>query len=575
MTSAEQGDIASEIAQMREQLARLFAAHGADAALQQLPPARAVVDDGAKIVVVGEVGAGKTAFVNAILDRPDPLPTEPTKTTVAVDAGGPDELAGMTLFDTPGVGGLDATTAQATLSALDQATALVFVCSVESKISIAERDFLAEAARRVDHIVFVGSKVDLLPDLGAANLREDEQTVAGSSRFPSKRFADPTFLPFSARIAGDARDRAGDSARMLAASGVPAVRERLNQIAARQAVYSQLNAMRAMKEAITLAHHDLHRRKQAIDQPAAKDELDRLTDQLTQLRESTTTWRRTLSKRLEDAQDDARDAHKRRIKAIRADYEQRLARREKAQIQDLETDLVSALCQAQTDANADLRGAVAEIARDLWRRIFDSDPDIADLADRLPTPSESPADYIAARTKATRDAADTLAGVQQGYIGTMMWQNLTRAVEATGLIAANAASAVASMGAAAPFGVAWFLLQKRLGDRRADLAGLSSWATAAINEASAEISGEIDRGFRKASWLLQEAVEEAITDAIEATQSAKRAQADAIRDLNAEIQQIDKLREELAAPTKQWNLLHDALLAVAEAPLDTQRRLAR
>jgi signal recognition particle receptor subunit beta len=571
MTNAEQDGFASEIGQMRQQLARLFAAHGADAALKQLPPAQAVPADNAKIVVVGEVGVGKTAFVNAILDRPDPLPAEPTKTTVAVDAGGPDELAGMTLFDTPGVGGLDAASAQVTLSALDQATALVFVCSVESKISIAERDFLAEAARRVDHIVFVGSKVDLLPDLGAANLREDEQTVAGSSRFPNKRFADLTFLPFSARIAGDARG----NARMLAASGVPAVRERLNQIAARQAVYGQLNAMRAMKEAITLAHHDLHRRKQAIDHPAAKDELDRLADQLTQLRESTTTWRRTLSKRLEDAQDDARDAHKRRIKAIRADYEQRLARREKTQIQGLETDLVGALCQAQTDANADLRDAVAEIARDLWRRIFDSDPDIADLADGLPTPSESPADYIAARTKAARDAADALAGVQQGYIGTMMWQNLTRAIEATGLIAAHAASAVASMGAAAPFGVAWFLLQKRLGDRRADLAGLSSWATAAINEANSEISGEIDRGFRKASWLLQEAVEEAITNAIEVTQNAKKAQADAIRDLSAEIQHIDKLREELAAPTKQWNLLHDALLAVAEAPLDTQRRFVR
>jgi signal recognition particle receptor subunit beta len=563
MTTPDWSDFAGKIADMREQLAGLFAAHGAEAALKQLPGAQAASADGAKIVVVGEVGAGKTAFVNAVLDRPGPLPTEPTKTTVAFDAPGPDELTGMTLFDTPGVGGLDEASARVTLAALDQATALVFVCSVESKISIAERDFLAEAARRVDHIVFVGSKVDLLADLGAANLREDEQTVAGSSRFPNKRFADLAFLPFSARIAGDA----GDNARMLAASGVPAVRERLNQIAARQAVYSQLNAMRALKEAITLAHHDLHRRKQAIDHPAAKDELERLTDRLTQLRESVTTWRRGLSNQLEDAQDGVRDAHKRRIKAIRADYQHRLARREKAQIQDLETDLVAALCQAQTDANADLRRAVAEIARDLWRQIFHRDPDIADLADRLPSPGESPADYIVARTKATRDAADALAGVQQGYIGTMMWQNLTRAVGTTGLISAYTSSAVATMGAAVPFGVAWYMLQKRLGDRRADLAGLGSWATAAINEASSEIGSEIDRGFRKASRLLQEAVEEAITDAIEATQNAKRVQADAIRDLTAEIQHIDRLREELAAPTKQWNLLHDELLAVAQAPL--------
>lgn len=450
MSSTEPKDFAREIADMREQLARLFATHGAETALKQLPGSQAVSADSARIVVVGEVGAGKTAFVNAMLDRPGPLPTEPTKTAVALDthvaSDEPSALRDMTLFDTPGVGGLDETSAQTTLAALDQATALVFVCSVESKISIAERDFLAEAARRVDHIVFVGSKVDLLADLGAANLREDEQTLAGSSRFPNNRFADLTFLPFSARIAGDARD----NARMLAASGVPVVRERLNQIATRQAVYGQLNVMRAMKEAITLAYQELHRRKHAIDHPAAREELDRLTDQLTQLRESVTTWRRRLSRHIEDAHDAVRDAHKHRIKAVRTDFQQRLARREKVQIRDLETDLVEALCQAQSDANADLRGAVAEIARDLWRQIFQSESEIADLADKLPTPGESPAEYIAARTKATRDAADAMAGVQQGYIGTMMWQNLTRAVGTTGLISTHAASAAASMGVALP-----------------------------------------------------------------------------------------------------------------------------
>ena len=111
------------------------------------------------------------------------------------------------------------------------------------------------------------------------------------------------------------------------------------------------------------------------------------------------------------------------------------------------------------------------------------------------------------------------------------------------------------------------MLADRL-DERAEVAGLSSWSTTAINDASAEISAEIDRGFRKASWLLQEAVEEAINNAIEATSQAKRIQADAIRDLNAEMQHIDKLRQELAGPTKQWNLLHEELLALAQAPLD-------
>jgi Dynamin family len=609
MTDTELSQFDSRLADMHDQLAQMFRAHGCGTALQHLSSIQWGPADRAKVVVVGAVNAGKTALINAVLDRPDLLPIQPTTTYFAVGAGRPEgvrihlsdgsvvtdgpqalrdgldrsidgaavehvevllaepRLAGMTLFDTPGVGGLDGGAGQVTLAALEQATALVFVCSAEAKISIAERDFLTAAARRVDHIVFVGSKVDLLDDLGAENLREDEDAVAGSSR-AAKRYADLTFLPFSARIATTARG----NPRKLADSGITALREQLDRIAARHAVYGQLNVLRAMKEAITLANEDLHRRNKALDHPAAEAELRRIKEQLNELRQSQTTWRRALLKELDEARDAVNTNHKKRMKALRGDFQQRLATRQKDQIRDYETDLVQALCQLQTDAAADVAGHVAQLVSQLWRRIFADDPDIADLAEKLPVPDETPADYIAERTLPTADIPPWMQAVQGTYLPWMMFKNLAGILGAAGgaatVLGVPVAVAAAPIAvAAAPIGVAWYLLQKRMRDHSADLASLGVWTTSAVDEANDVIGRDISRGFKTASSQLDEVVEQSIGEAIEAVQTAESAQKAAVSDLAIERRHLDALGEELAAPTRQWNILHNELLAVVSAPL--------
>jgi Dynamin family len=598
MTGTESPQFGSRIDDMRDELARIFRAHGAGKALMHLSSIQSGPADLAKVVVVGSVNAGKTALINAVLDRPGLLPIRPTTTYFAVGAGQPERvrihlsdgsvvtdapqalsdqldrcgdgaavehvevlldeprLAGMTLFDTPGVGGLDDGAAAVTLTALEQATALIFVCSAEAKISIAERDFLTEAAGIIDHIVFVGSKVDLLADLGAENLRENEDAVASSSRATS-RFADLTFLPFSAHIAATARG----NPRKLADSGITAVREHLDRIAARHAMYGQLNVMRAMKEAITLANYDLGRRTEALDKPAAEAELRRIKEQLSDLRQSQTTWRRALAKELEEARDAVDTKHTQRVRTLRRDFQDRLATRKKDKIRDYESDLVQALCQLQTDAVADIRGHVSQIAGQLWRRMFADDPDIADLAEKLAAPGETPADYITERTRPAADLPGWLQGVQGTYVGWMMFKNL-----AAILGAATGSATVAG----APIAVAWYLLQKRMRDHGGNLASLGAWTTSAISDADRQISAEIKRGFSKASWLLDEAVENSITEAIEAAETAESTQTAAVSNLKNEQRHIAGLREELAAPTREWNIVHDELLALATAPLRTE-----
>jgi hypothetical protein len=194
-------------------------------------------------------------------------------------------LARMTLVDTPGIPAnrtywpvkTQSRAAAATHAAVNDATALVFVCEATQPISAAELDVLAEAAERVEHVVFVLSKVDQLDDGGAQRARDNEGTVrTDSTRFPADRFADLTFLRVNAFP-----DPPVDT---LPHSGVIGLEEQLNRIAARYSIYRQLNAMRAMKTAMSRAHATLGEATQS-----AADERDSRT---TVVEDIDTEWQR-------------------------------------------------------------------------------------------------------------------------------------------------------------------------------------------------------------------------------------------------------------------------------------------
>src|SRR4051812_6671674 len=147
-----------DLAALRESLHSLLSDVGAGAALQRLTTgAGTSAGSRTNIVVVGEPNTGKTSIINALLNQADLLPVQPTVSYVAIGGSeipsvrahyidgrmtsgdethlpmllgeGGDErperveitvadprLAGLTLFDTPGVGGIDSGLAQLTLT---------------------------------------------------------------------------------------------------------------------------------------------------------------------------------------------------------------------------------------------------------------------------------------------------------------------------------------------------------------------------------------------------------------------------------------------------------------------------
>ena len=540
---------------------------GAETALNWLSPQRSSSADRAKVVVLGEVGTGKTSLINAVVGRPGLLPQTPTSTYVGVGAGSSDllrvhlrdgniidgqlvdisrwmdracgadaevahievllaepSLTQMTLFDTPGAGAGGSPAEVSPLDALAEATALVFVCSAEAKISLAERAFLRDAAARIEHIVFVLSKVDLLDDLGEQNLHENRETVRDDRRFPPDRFPRLSFLPFSAALA-DAGARGDQHA--LQDSGVVALRERLQDIAAQHWHLNQLNELRAIRSALSTGFQVLAERKQFLQTPGdASREL--VVTRRNELRERSRTWRSQLSRDIDSACDDVLHQLRARMRRLRHTYEERVGKGGRAEIRSVETDLVEDLCAVQAEILATVTERVTETAVRLFAQAGAHAP-VDDLVAQRPDTVENPADYLGDRPRAAARASAGLMDMSTLYIGAMMAKNL-------------------HLGPAAPIGVAWALLQRYARHRAADQAELKAWVQTSITDASGEITALVTRTFKRANTFLPDAVEAAFNAALADVDKQKKAldaDASVITDESARIERLGSRLVEL------------------------------
>ncbi len=308
-------------------------------------------------------------------------------------------LAELTLFDTPGVGGMDSTAISTTLAALEYATAVVFVSSAEAKISIAERNFLAQAAKRIQHVVFVMTKVDLLDDLGEANLEEFKTTVReDSNRFPEERFANLTFVPFSAVLAEDGLHGDTDA---LADSGLAALRAELDMICIQAGHLGQLNALRSIKSTIAEAYRLLGQRKAALVEPATAEAL---AAREVQLRECATTWRADVLLQVRDAREKVRKDLRRRIKDLRDDYNTRLSDARRVDVAFTEAQMKQDLDTLHAKIIDAIRTNVIEIADRVLASIPGADTPVAtnEVDARLTHSDETPSDYLAERQTSRR-----------------------------------------------------------------------------------------------------------------------------------------------------------------------------
>ncbi|WP_197501187.1 dynamin family protein [Mycobacterium sp. 852002-51057_SCH5723018] len=572
-------------------LGTVYTNHEIQLALRQLPSATTQPADRAKIVFVGEVGAGKTALINAVLGRAD-LPVLPTKQPFAVGGGSPEHvrlglvdgrtetvgveelasvtvqrdpadvavdfvevvidhpmLAEVTLFDTPGVGGLDPTTTSMTLAALEGAAALVFVCAAGEKLSLAAAGFLVEAASCIDHVVFVLSKVDNTDDGGTANLEENIAVI--KKRLPPDQVRGLTFLAVSAELAAEAA--LGD-AESLAESGIEPLRAVLREIAASQHVHTQRNALRQIKQSLATAYGALAQRRSVLKERTGEAEgLDVVTGRLSTLRQHRGAWQTLMYRLMSEAEWAAQDARKQRAKELDREYADRaVAANARDDFAALEAQIVHDLREWQQDTVAEVHRRVEELAENLIQGLFFVDIDA--LTHHMAAPGSSAADCLAEATRTARNGANAMAALQQSYLATMMANNIGNAVAHTIGIAAGV-----TLGPMMLPGLGWYLLQRffRIQAQKRD--DLARRVRDAISEATELISTDTLRRFERLKWKLRDAIDEAVDAAIAEAEEQRKAigQADVDRHKH-----IDKLALSLGPLRGRWNALHAELLAL-------------
>ncbi len=189
------------------------------------------VDDG---VAVEQIGLD--ALTDWVSERGNP---DNVKGVERVDISLPHPLLanGLAIVDTPGMGGLGAGHAAATLAFLPFADGLVFVTDASSELSAPEAEFLESASELCPNVLFVLSKIDLYPawrqiaEIDAQRLSgiEDSQPI----------------VPVSSMLFGT--DLEPGDATLVDTSGIPALLAELDRSVVAPA--KALAADRAVSEA--------------------------------------------------------------------------------------------------------------------------------------------------------------------------------------------------------------------------------------------------------------------------------------------------------------------------------------
>ncbi|MFJ4982352.1 dynamin family protein [Streptomyces sp. NPDC088732] len=307
------------------------------------------------VVVGGEKKRGKSSLINALLERPDLLPVDadvatavhlsvrheaadcarvlsdehpggleipldrlaefaavdpetrdslhPEVTGVAVGVPAPLLEGGLTLIDTPGVGGLVSGHAAITMATLARADALLFVVDGSTELTKSELAFLEKAVQQVATVVFVLTQIDTYPHWKSVLARNHALLAQHAPAFVRA-----PWYPVSSRYRLDAiraRQRGDEpwADELHSRSGYRPLEEELRQDIVRRAERDRLATALELARA-SLGERDSAlalREKELGAGPAGDSELRAQHEALERLSVPDARWRLRLSTRVESA----------------------------------------------------------------------------------------------------------------------------------------------------------------------------------------------------------------------------------------------------------------------------------
>jgi len=179
----------------------------------------------------------------------------------------------LTLVDTPGVGGLDSLHAEIALDAVERATALLFLVDASAPFAKPELDFLIEASKRVNFVIFALSKCDAYP--GWRTILADDRAQLQAH---APRFGTAPWFPVSARLAELALTMPPDAAKeLIAESRIAELQQALIELAGKGHLLQLSNVLRAVRSEIIRLDQQIGDRMKATDPDPA--EVERAKDE--------------------------------------------------------------------------------------------------------------------------------------------------------------------------------------------------------------------------------------------------------------------------------------------------------
>jgi hypothetical protein len=380
-----------------------------------------------------------------------------TARVVSVDIAVPAPLldSGLELVDTPGVGGLRAAHRRATLAAMAEADAVIFVTKPGEPLSKSELTTLAEAVDRVHACVLVHTHRDERADADQA-LKDDLALLTDAKRWMAllndqaradalaQRFASVPGVSVSASNALDAAERAAGPVRrhLLDASNIAILRDVLdNEIVAHGHAIHRGNIVRLMEILLAGIRERVNERVTILrGGAAAVDTIDKLDKLIAKwLAHNGDYWRPEFDAAGAKIPEQIDEFARTRVAELTATHRFQFAKMKPAQLRQAMADLVTepetALADMVKLAGDGLDAATERVTRMLKSEGLGSGREqlagtsaVFDRVSKLPDTSGVPG-----------DAEDFRSGLMGGLAGLGATTIAAGVLQSAGLLTASAA----------------------------------------------------------------------------------------------------------------------------------------
>ncbi|MGH3716040.1 MAG: dynamin family protein [Micromonosporaceae bacterium] len=406
----------------------------------------------------------------------------------------------VNLVDTPGVGGLDSLHAEVAMDAVERATALLFVVDASSPFSRPEMNFLVEASKKVNLVLFALTKTDAYP--GWRTILDDDVSLLQAH---APRFGSAPFYPVSSRLAEMAMRMPKEAAaELVKESRVADLQHALIKLASRGHLLNSANVLRSIRsEFVRLDLQAMEGMKAADPDPAQAARLKEERAKVnSRKRSESKQWSLALNTETNRAKVEATGRLRTYFSKLQEQFLNTVEKSSGGDLKKLPYDVDRALHALSVRMSAELEYRFRVIGQRILAQVF-TPQELQFVLRRLNAQLR-----VAMQAKPRREAGGDTSMIVMSSAGTvMMGTNVARMAAggaAAGLLGTAAMTAGLGLGLAA----AAFMIYKRKVQNDRNQA--RQWLREVMNESRATLQDEIMHRFTDLQYSLTLALDDAI-----------------------------------------------------------------